>query len=195
MVIIGVTGSIGTGKSFISSCFKRIGFPVFNADECVHQLLLKNKHVIADITKIFPKALKNNQINRTELRQIVKGKPENLKRLELILHPKVREEELQFLNKCRRLRCRIAVLDIPLLFEAGAELLCNFVIVTYANEKIQQARVLNRKTMGKDFFNYIKKLQMEQKAKCDRADLVIDSSRSKAYNLRVIKRLAKKLVS
>ncbi len=195
MLTIGVTGSIGTGKSFITSCFARLGFPVFSADKCVHRLMQKNTHVIAEIAQAFPTAIIKNQISRNKLRELVKGKPKEFKKLEAILHPIVREEEQRFVQKCKRMRCKLAVLDIPLLFETGAEVLCDKVIVTYVSEKIQKVRVLKRGKMGEEFLEYIKKLQMDQLEKCEQADLVIDTGRSKAYNFKVVKNVAKDLIT
>lgn len=195
MMIIGITGSIGTGKSFISSCFKRLGFPVFNADNYVHKLMRQHPYVIAEIQKHFPKAVEDQNVNRDILRSLVKGKAAELKKLEAILHPLVRDAEYRFIRKCRKLRTKLAIMDIPLLFETGADTLCDIVIVTRVDQKIQQNRVLRRGKMGKDFLEYIRKLQLEQQEKCKKADLVIDTSRSKAYNYRKVKEIAQKLAA
>lgn len=194
MITIGVTGSIGTGKSYISSCFKRLGYPVFDADDYVHQLMKKNQQVIEEIREIFPDAVVNNQVKRENLRPFVKGNPKELKKLEAILHPKVREAEKRFLQKCRMMRCKVAVLDIPLLFETGADILCDYVLVTYVNQRIQQSRVLKRGKMSQEFLDYIKQLQMQQDSKMAMADMVIDTSRSKSYNFKKVKAIVTSLI-
>lgn len=194
MLVIGLTGGIGTGKSFVASCFKRLHYPVFDADACVHELMAKNGKAVAAIKKVFPDAVKKGAVDRKELRSIVKKNEKELKKLEAILHPLVREEELRFLQKCRRLRVKLAVLEIPLLFESGADALCHVVVSTWVKPKHQERRVLKRPGMTKDFLTFIKKQQLEQQERVEKSDVVIDTSLSKAYSFSQVRKLISGLV-
>jgi dephospho-CoA kinase len=194
MLVLGITGGIGTGKSYIASCFKRLGFPVFDADACVHKLMEKDKKAIQAIERVFPEAVVDHRVVRAKLRHIVQKNKDALSKLEAILHPLVREEERRFLRKSRAMRKRLACLEIPLLFETGADALCDVVLVTHVPEYIQRQRVLKRPGMTEEFLAYIKTIQSSQREKCQKADLIIDTSKGKAYNFQYVKRIVKRLL-
>lgn len=174
-LIIGLTGSIGMGKSTAAKILRQMGLPIYSADKVVHKLLKKNGAGVKPVSKLFPAALKNGAINRKILGREVFGAPAKLRRLEKILHPLVRKEEKKFLAKHRRVLA--VVLEIPLMFETGAEKRCDLVLVVTAPQKIQQARVLARPNMNKDKLKAILKQQMPDAEKRRRADVIIHTGK------------------
>src|SRR5258707_11871345 len=137
MMILGLTGSIGMGKSTAASLLRRLGVPVHDADAAVHRLQAKGGAAVAPIAAAFPDAVKEGKVDRQALGRIVFGDKAALKKLETILHPLVRREEQKFLARARAHRLRLVALDIPLLFETHAEQRCDHVMVVSAPRRVQ----------------------------------------------------------
>lgn len=173
MKIIGLTGSIGMGKSTAAQMFRRFGVPVFDADACVHRLQAKGGKALPLIEKLFPGTTSAAGLDRAKLGALVFGQPANLKALEAIIHPLVNAERAGWFAKQRRLRQPMVVLDIPLLFEKGGAKTCDIVVVVSAPAHVQAARVLARPGMTADKFAAILKTQMPDAQKRRRADIVI----------------------
>jgi dephospho-CoA kinase len=186
-LVIGLTGSIGMGKSTVSRMFARCGVPVLDSDIVVHTLLAPKGKAVAAVGKLFPATLDKNYIDRKKLGAEVFGNPGKLKQLEAILHPLVREAQQQFIQAMKRMGKKSVLLDIPLLFETKAELSCNKVVVVTAPPFIQKQRVLPRKNMTEEKFHRILTLQMPDREKRKRADVIINTGYGKAASLRQVK--------
>lgn len=174
MIILGLTGSIGMGKTTASNMFAEAGVPVYSADDAVHRLYSGRAAPL--IEAAFPGTVVNGTVDRTMLSSAVLGKPEALKRLESIIHPLVHEEEASFLTQARADGADIALIDIPLLFETGGESRVDKVAVVSAPADIQRERVLARPGMTEEKFTAILARQMSDAEKRARADFIIDSS-------------------
>lgn len=193
MFIVGLTGSIGMGKTTAANAFRELGIPVHDADRVVHDLLLKNKAVFARIQKIFPETVLNGTINRNRLGNIVFNDAKALKQLENIIHPAVRNAEHSFLAKAGRRRDKLVVLDIPLLFETGHDKDCDAVCVVTCPVFLQKQRVMSRPGMTEEKFLSILKKQMPDVEKCKRADMLIQTGLGRAYGLVQIKHIINKV--
>jgi dephospho-CoA kinase len=171
---IGLTGSIGMGKSVISNQFKLLGFPLFCADETVHKLYSNNGKAVKPISEIFPETLINTSIDRNLLSKIVLGSPDLLKKIEQIVHPLVViERELFYKNACINNHF-LVIYDIPLLYEnitKHSDL--DYVIVATANEEVQKQRVLNRQNMTIVKFESILSKQIPDNLKRQKANYII----------------------
>jgi dephospho-CoA kinase len=178
LIIIGLTGGIGMGKSAVAKILRGFGLPVYNADRAVHALLKKGGKAVKPVAKIFPEVLKRSAIDRKILGRIVFGHKHKLKKLEKILHPLVRREEKRFLAKARKQKKPASVLEIPLLFETGGDKRCDVTICVMAPKKVQMARVMQRPGMNRQKFKAIQALQMPDKKKRQLADYVVDTGGS-----------------
>jgi dephospho-CoA kinase len=175
MVVIGLTGSIGMGKSTTARFFAEAGIPVYDADLAVHRLYAGDAAAI--IESEFPGVSGAEGIDRAKLAKRVLGDPDALRRLEAIIHPLVRREEVQFLDEAERTGAPIAVLDIPLLFETGADRRVDAVVVVTAPAEVQRARALERTGMTEEKFQALLAKQMPDPEKRRRADFVVDTSK------------------
>ncbi len=184
MIVLGLTGSVGMGKSTAAAMLRRLGVPVHDADGEVHRLLGPRGAAVEAVARAFPKARKGGGIDRTALGRRVFGDPAALKRLEAIVHPLVRRAEDRFLAACRRRRVKVAVLEIPLLFETGAERRCCGVIAVSAPAWIQRARVLKRSGMTEDRLRAILAQQLPDPEKRRRADWVVPTGLGQALTFR-----------
>ncbi len=176
MIVLGLTGSIGMGKSTVAAMFEAEGVPVFDADAVVHRLQGPAGALVQQIEALFPGSTDGNGVNRTLLAERVLSEPEALQRLEALIHPAVAQERERFLADHRDRP--LVVLDIPLLFEKGGAELVDKVAVVSAPADVQRARVLVRPGMSADKFARILALQMPDADKRARADFVIDTSTS-----------------
>jgi dephospho-CoA kinase len=172
--VLGLTGSIGMGKSATADLFRRLGVPVHDADATVHKLY--RGRAVPLIEKAFPGTVIEGAVDRAKLGAAVLDDPERLKKLEAIVHPLVREEEEKFLKKVSAL-APVAVLDIPLLFETGGEARCDATLVVTAPAAVQRARVLARPGMTQEKFHAILAKQMRDEDKRARAHFRVDTSR------------------
>lgn len=191
MVILGLTGSIGMGKSTAAQMFRLLGVPVHDSDAAVHRLLARGGAAVAAVEAAFPGVVLDGRVDRQRLAARVFGDPEALERLERILHPQVRRATLAFLKQQARARRPIVVLDIPLLFETGGEQLCDAVVVVSAPAEVQAARVLSRPGMTRERFDAILAKQLSDREKRRRADFVVSTGGSKRETLRRISALVK----
>lgn len=173
--ILGLTGSIGMGKSTTSAMFRARGVPVHDADDTVHALY--RGKAIAPIAAAFPGVVRDGVVDRPSLSAAVVGKPAELRKLEGIIHPLVRAEEHAFLSRCRAAGRDVAILDVPLLLETGGEARCDAVVVVTAPAEVQRARVLARPEMTEEKFAAILARQLPDAEKRRRAHFLVDTSR------------------
>lgn len=193
MIIIGLTGSIATGKTFVGRCFEKLGVPVFNADEEVHVLLEIAGKAVQPVAKLFPNTYRCGEIDRQKLGHIVFNDLKKLKQLEKIIHPLVKEEQAAFLRKAQEENNRFAVLEVPLLFESEVDKLCDYIVVTTVDPKTQEERALKREGMTKERFKQINKEQMADAKKRKKADYVMDTTESEFSVFRQVKKILKEL--
>ena len=181
MIIIGVTGSIGTGKSTVSKMLKKLRVPVFDSDQKVKEILEKNQLAIKKILTIWPDAIISNQrerkIDKVVLsNKIFKSKKER-KKLENIIHPLVEKERNRFLLKAKNFR--MVGLDVPLLYETGTDKKCDYIFLMYTTKKIQKERVLRRPNMTEHKFELINNSQWNFEKKLKMKPIVINTSYGK----------------
>ena len=193
MMVVGLTGSIGMGKSNAAAGLRQLGIPVHDADRAVHILLGPGGRAVSKVAAIFPEALAGDSIDRTVLGDMVFGNTPALRRLEAILHPLVRQSSRDFLAASARRRLPIAVLDIPLLYESGGEKTVDAVIVVSAPRQIQRQRVLARPGMTEEKFRSILARQVPDREKRRRADYVVRTGGHRGETLRQLKRIVSAL--
>ena len=174
MIKAGLTGSIGMGKSTTAQMFRDEGIAVYDADATVHQLYSCEAAPL--IEAAFPNTTKNGTVDRTKLSEYVIGKPENMKKLEAIIHPLVHKQEQEFLQKAETRGDKLVVLDIPLLFETGGKNRVDKIIVVTSPANVQRERVLAREGMTEEKFEAILARQVLDSEKREQADFVIDTS-------------------
>jgi dephospho-CoA kinase len=173
MFILGLTGSLGMGKSTTAKFFAEEGVPVHDADAAVHRLY--EGEAVPLIEAAFPGTTGGGKVDRDKLGQRVLGDTAALKKLEAIVHPLVRKAEERFLAEAERSGAKVAVLDIPLLFETGGDKRCDAVVVVSAPPPTQRARVLERAGMTEQKFQALLAKQVPDAEKRARADFVVDS--------------------
>ena len=177
MIIVGLTGSVASGKSTVAGWMLEKGIAVHDADAVVHSLLAANGQAVAEIITRFGPDMgaSDGSIDRKKLGEYVFSNPAGRKTLESILHPLVRQHRDQFLQDKRRLGYQIVVLDVPLLYETGGDKLCDYVIVVFAVEDTLRQRALSRPGMTAEKLSGILATQMPASEKCQRADFVLDT--------------------
>jgi|SRR4029078_1467801 dephospho-CoA kinase len=175
MFVLGLTGSLGMGKSTTAGFFAELGVPVHDADAAVHRLY--EAEAVPLIETAFPGTTAEGAVDREKLARRVLDDPAAIKKLEGIVHPLVRAAEEQFLAEAARKNTRVAVLDIPLLFETGGDRRCDAVVVVSAPEDIQRIRIFSRPGMTEQKFAGIVANQMPDAEKRRRADFVVDTSK------------------
>lgn len=175
MLILGLTGSIGMGKSTTSKMFQDEGVPVYDSDAAVHALYATGGAAVAPVETAFPGVVVNGAIDRAKLSARVVGDPEALAKLETIVHPLVGAHRIGFFEKAQAEGHEIVVLDIPLLFETGGEKRVDKVIVVSAPADVQRERVLARPEMTPEKFEAILARQTPDVEKRARADFIIDT--------------------
>ena len=174
MFILGLTGSVGMGKSTTARFFAEEGVPVHDADAVVHRLY--EGEAVAAIEAAFPGTTSAGKVDRTKLAARVLGDPAALQRLEAIVHPLVHDAERRLLEQAQARGEKVAVLDIPLLFETGGDSRVDAVVVASAPAEVQRARVLARPGMSIEKLEAILAKQMPDAEKRRRADFVVDTS-------------------
>jgi len=189
VVILGLTGSIGMGKTVAADMFRRLGVPVHDADAAVHRLLGPGGAAVGAVGAAFPGVLRDGAIDRRELGRRVFGDAAALRRLEGLLHPAVRRDQAAFLRIQARRRRGLVVLDVPLLFETGTDAACDAVAVVAAPRFVQEARVLARPGMTRERLAAIRGQQMADAEKRRRADFVIPSGLGRRETLRAVRRV------
>jgi dephospho-CoA kinase len=173
--VLGLTGSIGMGKSATAAMFRRLGVPVHDADAAVHALYAGSAAPV--IEAAFPGVVTNGVVDRPALSKIVLAAPERLRALEAIVHPLVRAERDRFLAEAVAGRATVALLDIPLLFETGGDRACDAVLVVTASPEVQRARVLARPGLTPEMLDAIRSKQMPDEQKRARAHFLVDTGR------------------
>lgn len=174
MKIIGLTGSIGMGKTTTSKMFEQHGVPAIGSDDIVHALY--ENEAVEPIEALFQGSTKDGKVDRAELSKHVIGNSDAFACLEALIHPLVKLKQDEFVEIARRQGLDLVLLDIPLLFEIGAETRVDAVIVVTCDAKIQRERVLARKNMTTEKFEAILAKQMPDQEKRARADHIVDTS-------------------
>ncbi len=193
MLVIGLTGSIGMGKSTAVAMLRRMGIPVHDADAAVHALIGPGGGAVEEIAEAFRGVVRKGVVDRKRLGDAVFKDPRARVKLEAILHPRVRRAARAFVKRHARLRRDLVVLDIPLLFETGGEQLCDAVIVVSAPRAVQEQRVLSRPGMTRQKLAGILSAQVPDREKRRRADFVVQTGLSKGHTLRQLTGLVRLL--
>ncbi|WP_341914011.1 dephospho-CoA kinase [Ferrovibrio terrae] len=180
MLKIGLTGSIGMGKTTVAKMFAARGIPVFDADAAVHQLYARGGAAVAPVGAAFPGAVKDGAIDRPALSALVVGKPAEIKRLEAIVHPLVARLREDFLSQAEQRGEAMVVLEIQMLLEGGSAKTLDAIVVVSAPEAMQRDRALARPGMSEEKLAGILSNQMPDAEKRARADYIIDTGVSLA---------------
>jgi len=175
MIIIGLTGSIGMGKSTTSAMFRAHGVPVYDADAAVHRLYAGA--AVVPMAAVFPESIVDGKIDRAVLSHLVMSDPSALPRIESVVHPLVGADRASFLERCIRTGTPVVVFDVPLLFETGGDRNVDVVAVVSAAADVQKRRVLARPDMTREKFATIVSKQLPDEDKRRRAHFVIDTGR------------------
>ncbi len=189
MFALALTGSIATGKSTVLDMFSDENIPTLSSDMIVHELY--ENAAVAPISKLFPRTVKQGKIDRKILTQIIQKNPNLLKKLEEIVHPLVRQKQLEFLQKNRLNGEKLVVIEIPLLFETNSKLHFDAIVVTICPKDIQRKRALKREGMSEEKLELILANQISQQEKIKQADFIIDSSKT----LDQMRKQVKKIIS
>ena len=176
MIVLGLTGSIGMGKSTTAAMFRDVGVPVWDADAAVHRLYGPGGAAVAPVENAFPGVARDGAIDRALLAARLAEDPSGFARLEAIVHPLVARDRELFLIAAKADDGDVAVVDVPLLFEVGADALVHAVVVVTAPEEVQRVRVLSRSGMTPEKLDAILARQLPDAEKRARADFVIDTS-------------------
>ncbi len=190
MITIGLTGSIGMGKTETTKIFASLGIPVFDSDAAVHGLLGRSGAAVETVNAAFPGVKKDGKIDRELLGQKVFGDDNALIKLEKILHPLVSKKRQEFI---RKQNADIVLSDIPLLFEKGYEDEFDYIIVVSAPHDVQKQRVLSRPNMTEDRLNDILAKQLPDNLKRAKADFIIQTDRGLDYARHQVEDILKKI--
>ncbi|WOF75854.1 dephospho-CoA kinase [Parvibaculaceae bacterium PLY_AMNH_Bact1] len=177
MLLIGLTGSIGMGKSETAKMFAAEGVPVYDADAEVHKLYAPGGAAVAPLAEAFPGVVKDGAVDRALLSKEVIGKPEALKKLESIVHPLVGQANRAFLENAVKDGAEMVLLDIPLLFETGGRERVDVIVVVSAPYELQRERVLARPDMSEEKFEEIFAKQVSDADKRAGADYIVESDK------------------
>jgi len=189
MIVIGLTGGIGMGKSTVAAQLELLGAKICCADAIVHRLLGKDGAAVAEVGKAFSGVVKNGAVDRKALGEIVFRDKKKLEKLEHILHPLVIAEENRFIEKEGRKGTKLVALDIPLLFETAGETRCDFTVTASAPELLQRQRVMKRPGMTEEKFRRIISSQMPDREKRRRAEHVVLTGLGKAHSFRQLRKI------
>ena len=193
MLLVGVTGSIGMGKSTVAQMFKDHGYGVYNADDTVHYIYENDEEVIEKVERQFPGSTKDGAVNRLALRDILNKDPDKFRDLEQIVHPVTRKYQIVYIKKLIEEGKMGCVLDIPLLFETGGEKYVDVSVVVTASEATQQSRVVSERKVPLEIFNAIKDQQMPDRDKLKKADYIISTDNNIEDTKSEVKEVAAKI--
>ena len=193
MLLVGVTGSIGMGKSTVAQMFKDHGYGVYNADDTVHYIYENDEEVIEKVERQFPGSTKDGVVNRLALRDILNKDPDKFRDLEQIVHPVTRKYQIIYIKKLIEEEKMGCVLDIPLLFETGGEKYVDVSVVVTASEATQQSRVVLERKVPLEIFNAIKDQQMPDRDKLKKADYIISTDNNIEDTKSEVKEVAAKI--
>lgn len=180
---LGLTGSIGMGKSTTAQMFVEAGCALWDADAAVHRIYGKNGAAVARLAAVFPQAIQSGEVSRTALKAIIREDPSALQKIEDIVHPLVAADRNSFLADTK---ADITVLDIPLLFETGVDRQMDGIVCVTVSAEEQEKRVLARGTMSLADFERIRENQMPNAEKCARADYVIETDTIESARAQVL---------
>lgn len=175
-LVLGLTGSIGMGKSTTAQMFADRGVPVWDADAAVHGLYARGGAGVEAIAKLAPGSVQDGTVDRGELKRLIAENPGLLRKIEAEIHPLVADDREAFIKNCRRNHEPVALVDVPLLFETAGEKQVDATAVVSTSEDLQRARVLGRPGMSQTQFEMILAKQMPDAEKKKRADFVIDTT-------------------
>jgi dephospho-CoA kinase len=196
MIVLGLTGSIGMGKSTAAAALRRLGVPLYDADAEIHKMLGRGGSAVAAVEAAFPGVRgEDGAIDRRRLGARVFGKPEELRRLEHILHPMVRAVERRWVAQQRTRGAKLVVLDIPLLFETDRIDRVDGVIVVSAPLRLQRERVMRRPGMSAERFAQVLATQFSDREKRQRADFVVSTALSRAAAARQLAAIVRRVKS
>lgn len=193
MLLIGLTGSIGMGKTETAKMFAGLGVPVYDADAAVHSLYAPGGAAVGPVGAAFPSAIRNGGVDRDALSRAVLGKPEALKKLESIIHPLVRDVQLNWLLEQDEAGAAMVVLDVPLLFETGGNNAVDVVIVCSAPAEVQRARVLERPGMTPEKLDAILSKQMPDAEKRAKAHYIVETDKGLEHAFEQVKTIVEDL--
>jgi dephospho-CoA kinase len=176
-LLVGLTGSIGMGKTETARLFARFGIPVYDADLAVHRLYAPGGMGVAAIGKVFPECVSSGRVDRTCLSEKIRADRMALAKVEAIVHPLLVGEQEGFVSDAAANGADIVLLDIPLLFETGADMRMDAVVVVTAPEAVQRARVLARPGMSEELFERIVSRQLPDVDKRKRADFIVETDK------------------
>jgi len=189
MIILGLTGSVGMGKTAAARTFRNLLVPVHDADQTVHDLMAPGGEAFHQVAEQFGEAIENGRINRKRLGDVVFRDGDRLKQLESILHPLVGKKKHWFLSVSARRQHPLVVLDVPLLFETGGQSRCDGVVTVSAPWFVQSARVLARPGMTVEKFAAILAKQLPDEEKRRRSDFVVQTGNGRLESLRAIRKI------
>jgi dephospho-CoA kinase len=184
-VLLGLTGSIGMGKSTTAAMFLKRGIPVWDADSIVHKLYAKNGAAVKFFNQEIPSAVLNGEVSRVVLKKLIKEDINNLKKIEQIVHPLVAKDRLTFIENSKKYNAPLIVLDIPLLFETGFYKLVDYIAVVTVDYTTQKQRVLDRESMTEEMFTQILDKQVSNEEKKRKADFIIPTETIEAAESKV----------
>jgi dephospho-CoA kinase len=187
--LVGLTGSIGMGKSETAKMFARLGIPVYDADAAVHRLYEAGGGAVAEIAKAFPDCVRDGHVDRAALAASLNDGRASLQRLEQIVHPLVAREQRAFLDQAEQAGAEMVVLDIPLLFETGGHARMDAVVVVSAPEEVQRLRVMARPGMTAEKLDHILARQMPDAEKRAQAHFVVETDKGFDHAFEQVKRI------
>ena len=190
-IILGLTGSIGMGKTTTAKMFAKYGIPVWEADTSVHKLYSKEGEAVELFKEKFPSSIVNNEVNRAELKKLINDDERNLKTIETLIHPLVSNDRKRFVKAAEKKNIPLIVLDIPLLFEKGHEKSVDYIVVVSVKKETQRKRVLKRNTMTPEMVEKILKIQMSDAEKRHKADFVIITDTLEQAEIKVLEIITK----
>ena len=180
---IGLTGSVGMGKTTTAKVFEKHGCDVWDADKTVHKLYSKGGKAVVEVSKLFPSSVEDGSISRSRLKALLKNEPEKLIELEKIVHPLILEDRQNFQKHSSS---DVLVFDIPLLFETGADKAMDKTVCVFTSTENQMERLKNRNKGHDDFYKELMSKQMPSNEKCDLADYVIETTSHTVVEKQVI---------
>jgi dephospho-CoA kinase len=190
-IILGLTGSIGMGKTTTAKMFAKYGIPVWEADTSVHKLYSKEDEAVELFKEKFPSSIVNNEVSRAELKKLINDDERNLKTIETLIHPLVSNDRKRFVKAAEKKNIPLIVLDIPLLFEKGHEKSVDYIVVVSVTKETQRKRVLKRNTMTPEMVEKILKIQMSDAEKRQKADFVIITDTLEQAEIKVLEIITK----
>ncbi|MBL9029537.1 MAG: dephospho-CoA kinase [Caedimonas sp.] len=185
--VLGLTGSIGSGKSETARIFRRLRFPVSEADEIVRELYAASPLLQEALSNIFP--FDHVPFSRSRVATLMMANPFLLDELEKVIHPLVKEEQNKRIKEARERGNKLIVLDVPLLFEAGWEKECDGILVVTCRSEIQKRRVMARAGMTEEKFEILRRRQWSDEKKCAHADFILDTSQGRLHTFMQLRQL------